>query len=270
MRLRTAEIAGGGIAGLSAGIALARKGWRVRIHEQDEQLRILGAGIYIWENGLRVLDTLGALDGTIEGCIPAWRSQKRDRQDRPFTQAFFASDSRLYVPLREALLKTLYAKAVEAGAEVVFGSRPIGAEPEGRLMFADGSTASADLVIGADGINSAVRDALGLLASRKPANQFGYRTMIDRASDELSMPDRRGHCEYWNRSSRILYAPCTAELAYVQLTSVRGDVQGNTTPPDRSYWLKRFPQLAWLIDRLPEDGRGDWFELVKLERWSKG
>ena len=270
MRSRTAEIAGGGIAGLSAGVALARKGWQVRIHEQDDQLRILGTGIYIWENGLRVLDTLGALDGTIKDCIPAWRSQKRDKQDRPFTQAYFARGNRLYVPLRESLLTILRDKAMEAAAEIVFGSRPVAAKPEGHLVFADGKTASADLVIGADGINSSIRDSLDLLALRKSANQFGYRTMIERAPEELSMPERRGHCEYWNGSSRILYAPCTAERAYVQLTSVRGDQQGNTMPPNRNYWLERFPQLKWLIERLPEDGRGDWFELLKLKRWSKG
>jgi len=59
----TVEIAGGGIAGLTTGLAFARKGWRVRVHEQDGDLRIVGAGIYIWENGLRVLDARGARPG---------------------------------------------------------------------------------------------------------------------------------------------------------------------------------------------------------------
>ena len=69
----TVEIAGGGIAGLTTGLAFARKGWRVRVHEQDSDLRIVGAGIYIWENGLRVLDALGVLGRVIAGTIPASR-----------------------------------------------------------------------------------------------------------------------------------------------------------------------------------------------------
>lgn len=55
------EVAGGGIAGLTVGLGFARKGWSVRVHEQDSQLRIPDAGIYIWENRLRVLETLGTL-----------------------------------------------------------------------------------------------------------------------------------------------------------------------------------------------------------------
>jgi len=53
----TVEIAGGGIAGLTTGLAFARKGWRVRVHEQDSDLRILGAGIYIWEKRLAGIGT---------------------------------------------------------------------------------------------------------------------------------------------------------------------------------------------------------------------
>ena len=66
----TIEIAGGGIAGLATGLAFARKGWRVRVHEQDDDLRILGAGIYIWENGLRVLDALGVLHDVVADALP--------------------------------------------------------------------------------------------------------------------------------------------------------------------------------------------------------
>src|SRR3984893_14493186 len=90
------EIAGGGIAGLTTGLAFARKGWRVRVHEQDDDLRILGAGIYIWENGLRVLDTLGVLDAVVEGTLPAWRHEKRDHQGEGFARSRLGSDFRLY------------------------------------------------------------------------------------------------------------------------------------------------------------------------------
>lgn len=266
----TVEIAGGGIAGLSTGLAFARKGWRVRVHEQDESLRILGAGIYIWENGLRVLDALGVLDTVIAGTIPAWRHERRNHDGAVFSRSRLAPDFRLYVPTREALLTALYDALVDAGGEVVFNSRAVAADPRGRLDFVDGSHVWADLVIGADGVNSPVRDSLDLLRWRRAARQFGYRAMIRRDPDELASEAGRAHCEHWNGSRRLLYAPCTAEFAYVQLTSLAADAGGNRVPIDRDFWHSLFPRLGWIVDRIPDQGRGDWFELVRLKDWSRG
>src|SRR6185295_15904097 len=67
-----------------------------------------------------------------------------------------------------------------------------------------------------------------------------------------------------------LYAPCTEDLAYVQLTSVKGDDDANRLPIDRDLWRDAFPNLGWIIDRLPDDGRGDWFELIRTRDWAKG
>src|SRR5207302_2389158 len=88
----TVEIAGGGIAGLTTGLAFARKGWRVRVHEQDGDLRIVGAGIYIWENGLRVLDALGVLGRVTAGTIPASRHEKRSHDGRVFSESRLTGD----------------------------------------------------------------------------------------------------------------------------------------------------------------------------------
>jgi 2-polyprenyl-6-methoxyphenol hydroxylase-like FAD-dependent oxidoreductase len=264
------EIAGGGIAGLTTGLAFARKGWRVRVHEQDSELRILGAGIYIWENGLRVLDALDILDTVIAGVIPGWRHEKRNQDGEVFVQNHIGADFRLYVPLRESLLRALFNALVAAGGEVVFNSRAVSADPRGCLLFTDGTRARADLVVAADGINSPIRDGLGLLRSRRAANQFGYRVLIRREPAELTSEIGRAHCENWNGSRRLLYAPCTEQFAYVQLTSLRGDERANRVPIDGDFWGSLFPRLGWIVERIPDDGRGDWFELIRTRDWSKG
>src|SRR3954462_10607280 len=71
---RHAEIAGAGFAGLVAAIALGRRGWSVRVHEANPELREYGAGLFLWGNGFSVLETIGVLDEVERGshAAPYW------------------------------------------------------------------------------------------------------------------------------------------------------------------------------------------------------
>ena len=57
-----AIISGGGIGGLAAAAALARRGWDVTVYESRPELRVSGSGIYLWSNGLAVLSEIGAYE----------------------------------------------------------------------------------------------------------------------------------------------------------------------------------------------------------------
>src|SRR5262249_60535192 len=75
---RHAEIAGAGFAGLTAACALAQRGWSVRVHERGQRLRTTGAGIYMYENGLRVLAAVGAYGEAGEGAPFVHTREGRD------------------------------------------------------------------------------------------------------------------------------------------------------------------------------------------------
>src|SRR5690348_2986940 len=79
---RSAEIVGGGFAGLAAACALARRGWRVRLHERADRLRTAGAGINVYENGLRVLEALGACEETLADSARHLVRETRDQDER--------------------------------------------------------------------------------------------------------------------------------------------------------------------------------------------
>jgi len=266
---RHAEIAGGGIAGLAAGVALARRGWSVRIHERAPEPRSFGAGIYIWENGLRVLEALGVHDEATHRAIRGFRRDSRDQHNQVFRRTDL-SGFRLFTVLRQDLLHALHAAALRAGCAVVFDSAAEAADENGRLKTNGTWSEPADLVIAADGVNSAARDSLDLVRWRRGIDQFAIRTLIRREAGETTDDFKRSHCEYWGGEKRLLYAPCTADFAYVQLTSRVGDSRGNNPAIDHGYWRGAFPHCAWIVERLPAEGRGDAFQMLKLKRWSRG
>src|SRR3977135_1402557 len=79
---RHVEIVGAGFAGLTAACALAPRGWSVRVHERGALLRTTGAVIYMYENGLRVLEAVGAYDAAVKGAPFAHTREVRDDRNR--------------------------------------------------------------------------------------------------------------------------------------------------------------------------------------------
>jgi 2-polyprenyl-6-methoxyphenol hydroxylase-like FAD-dependent oxidoreductase len=268
MTKRHAEIVGAGFAGLTAACALAQRGWSVRVHERGERLRTTGAGIYIYENGLRVLEALGAYDAAVRGAPFAHTREVRDDRNRLISIHRW-SGSRVFSIVRQTVINALADAARRAGAEIVTDSTAVAARPNGTLTLADGRSLAADLIVAADGSSSRLRDGLGLLARRKYLVDGCTRLLIDKTPQERGQ-DSATTVEYWSGSRRVLYTPCSETEVYVALTMLDSDAVAKAVPVQREAWKGWFPHLGALIDRLHDQGRYDRFELIRLKRWSSG
>lgn len=267
---RHAEVVGGGFAGLASACALVQRGWSVRLHERDTALRTTGAGIYIYENGLRVLEALGAYEDAVRGAPLVTAREVRDERNELISVHHWRSGTRVYSIVRQQIINVLAGIAEKAGVEIVTGSEPVAATPAGEIAFSDGRRLKADLVICADGVNSKLRDFLGIGVRRKFLQDGAIRYLIDKTQEESVSNLECTTVEYWSGTRRVLYTPCSPTQIYVALTMLDRDKRAAVVPIQKAAWNSSFPYLAPLIDRLGPDGRYDRFELIKLDRWSMG
>ena len=136
MAQRHAEIVGAGFAGLTAACALAQRGWSVRVHERADRLRTTGAGIYIYENGLRVLEAVGAYAAAVNGAPFAHTREVRDDQNRVISVHRWQG-SRVFTIVRQTVINALAESATLSGAEIVLNSEAVAATPDGELTLGE-------------------------------------------------------------------------------------------------------------------------------------
>jgi 2-polyprenyl-6-methoxyphenol hydroxylase-like FAD-dependent oxidoreductase len=263
---RHAEVVGAGIAGLAAGAALARHGWSVRIHERGNELRELGAGISLRENGLQALEALGILQRAVAGGerISAW--DLRDERLRVLSAGALDDHSRFYCVTRPALHRALADAAVAAGAKVLLGSTVVDASPAGTIRLADGTRAQADLVVGADGIGSTVRSAVGIPARVRDLEYLSYRTLLPREPGDPagSFPG------YWSGTRRMAVAGCGPDRVYAFLFCRPDDRLARALPGAHGEWASSFPHLRGVLERI--DFAEEWRPIheVACPLWSAG
>jgi len=201
-----------------------------------------------------------------------WNMDRRDRMMHEILFASLESDSgtRMFCITRQQLLMAIYRAAEKAGVEFVVNSHVVRASSDGTIETEDGKRYRGDLVVGADGVNSKVRDSLGLLRTRRGHIDGATRVLVERVPGRTDKPEWNYLLEWWSGSRRVLYSPCEGNLFYFCFAAQRRDVQGSKTPLDAASWRQHFPSIADLIDRVKGPTRYDIFETVKLHKWSQG
>lgn len=174
-------IAGGGLGGLAAASSLMMAGFDVEIYEQAPELGEVGAGIQMSANAMHVLKHFGLGDQIAEVGVQPGAYVFRLHDTGEEIQRFSLSEEheRLhgapYYQLHRAdLLDILSAKAKSLKSNVVTLNKRLVSHVETangvELRFADGTTAHGDVLIGADGLKSAVR---AQIAGNVPATYTG-------------------------------------------------------------------------------------------------
>jgi salicylate hydroxylase len=188
-KLRIAVI-GGGIGGLTAARALLRRGFDVHVCESSPELKEIGAGVALGPNAMKALRSLD-LEDPVRAIgyqsqfqqLRTWKGRVISRTDATATaQRFGANGCTIHrADLLDVLAQSVPAEAVRLSARC---ASVITGDDAAAARFTDGSEVEADIIIGADGIHSAVRDSLFGPDAPQFTGKICYRSVISVA--ELS------------------------------------------------------------------------------------
>jgi 2-polyprenyl-6-methoxyphenol hydroxylase-like FAD-dependent oxidoreductase len=270
-------VAGAGISGLAACLVLSHIAARVTLVERLERPAEVGAALALQANGMVVLDRLGLL-GTVQAS--GARIERMDVRNVSSRTLLTATVPDLGGGLDHALavrrtdLHTILLAAV-AGRHCVrtrFGCTVVGADPTGTVTIRCSSggleTLRADLVVGADGVSSAVRETGGF-NSRVSAGHSYVRTVVQ--GDVTPWLE-----EYWTRLGSFGHAPLGHGLAYfwvaAQAPSAADAVARRDLPALIDVWNRTLPTAAGLLTKVSsfDDLLINTVRRVDCRRWFSG
>lgn len=202
-------IAGGGIGGLTAAIALKQRGHQVEVFERAPELKPLGAGITLQINAMRAYAKLGlaeklAAAGAIvrHGAIVNWDGEDISDMDlAPISEELGAPCVGIHrAELHRVLVEAFGQASLHLGREV----KSFTQDADGvTVTSSDGSTARGDALIACDGIHSAVRAQLHGASEPEYAGYTSWRGVC--ANDGIAPPD--AVAEAWGDASRFGMVP---------------------------------------------------------------
>jgi len=235
---QTALVIGGGIAGPVAATALGMAGIDAAVYEarpaDPASANGIGGSLAIEPNGLAALGIVGAEDAVRAAASPITHSMmsiaSKPGRELPGRNEF---PPRLLID-RGVLHRTLRDRAEQTGVRIHDGKKLIRVDehPEGvTAHFTDGTSASADVLIGADGVHSIVRRLIDPNApSARYLNLLGFEGLVDDAPDTADLVPgtmtfafgKRAYYLYWKRpDGRIGWGANLPSPQYMSLKEAR-------------------------------------------------
>jgi len=275
-------VVGSGLAGTATAIRLAAGGVAVDLIEVRPEVTALGSGITLQGNALRELDRLGVWEAARERGFPFDVTGIR-APDPHGSVLFEVPDARTGGPgypaamgmSRPELARLLHERALAVGANIRFDTTFAGLTPDDdgvEVAFPDGSTGRYDLVVGADGVRSRTRRAVGVALETRPVGMGIWRAFGPRPASVT-----RTDLYYGGPSYIAGYCPTGEDTLYAYLVEPAQD-RSTLTPRqqlDTMIELSRAYHGPWdeIRATLTDPGRVNytWFETHLLPPpWNRG
>lgn len=278
-KAKSAIIIGGGIGGLTTAVALRRKGIEVAVYERTSEIREVGAGLTLWANAVKALGKLGLAEAVkaagapgMGGSIRSWRGEVLSTMTgRELEERYGAANLGIHrADLQRILLARLGEEFVHLGAACTGFNQDEGGVT---ARFEDGREARADVLIGADGIHSTVRE--GLFGKEKP-RYSGYTAWRGVADLSATSGPTDAASETWGCGQRFGHVYIGQGRVY--WFAVRNARAGETDAPEGRQaelrclfgdWHAPIPALVEATDEAAIL-RNDIYDREPLKRWAEG
>jgi salicylate hydroxylase len=252
-------IVGGGIAGLCAAIALRGPGRQITILEQSRLLSEIGATISLQPNASRILDKewklghlLGKASGTVDNGFRIYNAEGRLVNEVPLlTRTEYGGDRIMYH--RQDLHEALRLAAIDTGrpgtpAKIRTSAKVVSCDCDaGLLSLQDGERIFGDLVIGADGVHSVLRDiVVNYKVKTIPTGLSAYRLIVSTEALEDKSPHFCDNIKpsqpftsmMMAHSCRLIMGPARHGTVYSVVGLVPDD-RMNEDPDSKQSWVSR-------------------------------
>jgi salicylate hydroxylase len=279
-------VVGGGLGGASISLALARKGFRVRLLEQAPEFGVIGYGIQLGPNVFPMFDRLGVADAVLAQAIVPDALRMIDSVDAglimkiPTGASFQQRFKRPYILIHRVDLHRLLLDACEKEANVelmpLTGAESF--EDRGdhvRLRTTDSRTVEGAALIGADGLRSTIRQQMFDEGEPRMIGYVAHRTIVPMADVRVDV--QRNEMVMWSGPGfHIITYPLRGHTLFnivaVFRTSTyaeRGDNAGYRAELDRTY-RDSHPTMKALLAMMDLERRWVISDRDPVRHWSKG
>ncbi len=275
-------IVGAGMGGLAAAATLRAAGFEVRVYEQAERFARIGASIQMMPNSMKVLRKIGVEERLRTAFAPyshlnrIWDSGEVTAE-LPMPEALFGAPYLCMhrADLHDALLAVVPSDIIHLDKKLIGLEQAAGRVT---LVFADGTRARADAVVGADGVHSIVRNIIVEPDEPIHKGRIAYRAVF--ASRLMGRDIGRSRTKWWGVDRHIvIYYTNAAQSEIYFVTSV----------PEPAEWLTReswsakgevtelrqayqgfHPDVRAVLEACPDCHKWAILEREPLPRWSDG